>query len=221
MNVRKNFHEYFISLLKQKVYVLLNILPEDIASSKRDLVYQILLRKEDLGTIVEDLQKYAELSNIQVFTTFRVSKAFLEFPNNLKVEIEFVHKLVHKSLAYLDEEELLGRRVIAENGLSIPSIEHIFEYTILKNFLTNQSLTKEEFEYFEDFHVLVKEDLLEYFNMKYGTNFSNFYQLTDYDSAQRQNIVKNLKTAPTNRFLRKVNVRWHYFLGYMKQARII
>ena len=45
----------------------------------------------------------------------------------------------------------------------VPSIEHLFEYTILKNFLNNQSLTKEEFEYFEDFHVLVKEDLLEYF----------------------------------------------------------
>ncbi len=221
MIIQNNFHEYFINLLKQKVYVLLNILPENIAHSKSEFHYQILLRKEDLGNIVEELQKYTELANIQVFTTFRISKALLEFKDNTKIAIEFVHKLVHKSLAYLEEEHLLERRVTTNNGISIPSIEHLFEYTILKNFLNNQSLTKEEFEYFEDFHVLVKEDLLEYFNMRYGTSFSNFYQLTDYDSKQRQNIVKNLKTAPTNRFMKKINVRWHYFIGYMKQARII
>ena len=170
---------------------------------------------------MEELQSFVDLSNIQVFTTFRISKALIELKDGTKVVIEFVHKLVHKSLAYLDEEDILNRRVITQDGISVPAIEHLFEYTILKNFLNNQSLTKAEFEYFEDFHVLVKEDLLEYFNMKYGTSFLNFYQLTDYDPKQRQYIVKNLKTAPTNKFLKKVNVRWHYFLGYMKQARII
>jgi hypothetical protein len=221
MIVRNNFHEYLINLLKQKVYVLLNILSKDISNPKEALIYQILLKKEDLEKIVDELQKYSELANIQVFTTFRISKALIELKDNTKIAIEFVHKLVHKSLVYLDEERIMERRVMRENGLNIPSIEDLFEYTILKNFLNNQSLTKEEFEYFEDFHVLVKEDLLEYFNMKYGTSFTNFYQLTDYNSKQRQNIVKNLKTAPTNGFLKKVNVRWHYFMGYMKQARII
>ena len=221
MTVHKNFHEYFVNLLKQRVYVLLSILPEDISNQKDELAYQILIGKEDFSKIVEELQSFAELSNIQVFTTFRISKALIELKDSTKVAIEFVHKLVHKSLVYFDEEDLLSRRVIVENGMSVPAIEHLFEYTILKNFLNNQSLTKAEFEYFEDFHVLVKEDLLEYFNMKYGTSFINFYQLTDYDPKQRQLIVKNLETAPTNKFMKKINVRWHYFLGYMKQARII
>ncbi len=221
MIVRNNFHEYFINLLQQKVYALLNILPQGIVNSKGDLKYQILLRKEDLKKIVEELQKYSEVSNIQVFTTFRISKALLELKDNTNVIIEFVHKLVHKSLAYLDEEDILQRRLKKDNGLCVPSLEHLFEYTILKNYLDNQSLTKEEFEFFEEFHVLIKEDLLEYFNLKYGTTFSSFYQLTDYDPKQRQNIIKNLKTAPTNGFLKTINVRWHYFMGYMKQARII
>ena len=221
MIVRNNFHEYFINLLKQKVYILLNILPQDIANASGELNYHILVGKEDLKKIVEELQSYSELSNIQVFTTFRISKALLELKDNTKVVIEFVHKLVHKSLAYLDEMELLEKRIMRDNGMCVPSLEHLFEYTILKNYLDNQSLTKEEFEFFEDFHVLIKEDLLEYFNMKYGTTFSNFYQLTDYDPKQRQSIVKNLKTAPTNGFLKTINVRWHYFMGYMKQARII
>lgn len=216
-----NFHEYFINLLKGKEYVLLNILPVEIAKSKSELTYQILLSRENLVNVVEEMQKYPELANIKVFTTFRISKAVLELKDNTKILIEFVHKFVHKSLAYLDEEDLLKRRVVTDNRLSTPTIEHQFEYTILKNFLNNQALSKAEFEYFDDFHVLVKEDLLEYFNMKYGTTFSNFYQLTDFNQKQRQNIVNNLKTAPKNNFMKKVNVRWHYFLGYMKQARII
>ena len=197
MIVHKNFHEYLINLLKEKVYVLLNILPGEITNSKNDFAYQILLKKEDLGEIIKELQNYTDLSNIQVFTTFRISNAIIELKDNTRVAIEFVHKLVHKSLAYLDEEDLLEHSVMNDQRMSIPSIEHLFEYTILKNFLNNQSLTRKEFEYFEDFHVLVKEDLLEYFNMKYGTTFSNFYHL------------------------KKINVRWHYFMGYMKQARII
>ena len=36
MIVRNNFHEYFINLLKQKVYVLLNILPGDIDPIQKD-----------------------------------------------------------------------------------------------------------------------------------------------------------------------------------------
>ena len=184
-------------------------------------MYQILLKKEDVKLLSEGLQKYTESNNIQVFSTFRNSKALIELTDQTKVTIEFVHKLVHKSLVYLDEEEVLEKRVMNKGGVNIPAIEHLFEYTILKNFLNNESLSREEFKYFEDFHVLVKEDLLEYFNMKYGTNFSNFYQLTDYNPRQRQIIIKNLNTAPTNKFLKKINVRWHYFMGYMKQARII
>ena len=176
MIVHKNFHEYLINLLKEKVYVLLNILPGEITNSKNDFAYQILLKKEDLGEIIKELQNYTDLSNIQVFTTFRISNAIIELKDNTRVAIEFVHKLVHKSLAYLDEEDLLEHSVMNDQRMSIPSIEHLFEYTILKNFLNNQSLTRKEFEYFEDFHVLVKEDLLEYFNMKYGTTFSNFYE---------------------------------------------
>lgn len=221
MIVRNNFHEFLINLLTPKVHALLNIPPVNITTAKGDLSYQILLRKEDLGSIVEALQQHAEKSNIQVFTTFRISKALLELEDNTKVTIEFVHKLVHKSLAFLNEEEILEKRIKPENGFNLPSIEHQFEYTVLKNFLNQQSLSKAEFEYFEDFHILVKEDLLEYFNLKYGTTFSSFYQLTDYNTKQRQNIIKNLETAPTNKFLKKINVRWHYFLGYMKQARII
>ena len=221
MIVRKNFHEYLLNLLNQREYVLLNILPRDISESKGDLEYQILLKKEDVKLLSEGLQKYTESNNIQVFSTFRNSKALIELTDQTKVTIEFVHKLVHKSLVYLDEEEVLEKRVMNKGGVNIPAIEHLFEYTILKNFLNNESLSREEFKYFEDFHVLVKEDLLEYFNMKYGTNFSNFYQLTDYNPRQRQIIIKNLNTAPTNKFLKKINVRWHYFMGYMKQARII
>ena len=107
MIVRKNFHEYLLNLLNQREYVLLNILPRDISESKGDLEYQILLKKEDVKLLSEGLQKYTESNNIQVFSTFRNSKALIELTDQTKVTIEFVHKLVHKSLVYLDEEEVL------------------------------------------------------------------------------------------------------------------
>ena len=103
----------------------------------------------------------------------------------------------------------------------IPCVEHIFERGILKNFLEGKGIGRSAFQYFSEFHILVQEDLLDYFNMKYGTSFSNIYQLTDFDENQRSHMIKKLKTVSTNRFIKKVNYRWHNFLGVMKQARIL
>lgn len=221
MNISTKFHDFLFHTLNTKVYALLSVLPLKAAGNSKTFNYNILIRKVDLELIVKEIQKFEGLNSIQVFGTFHASKALLILKDNSEIVIDFMHKLVHKSLAFLNEEDILETRTITAKGVHKPKIEYLFEYTVLKNFLNYGALSKVEFEYFEDFHVLVKEDLLECFNIKYGTTFSNFYQLTNYDAGQRQFIIKNLNTDPTNGFLRKVNVRWHSFLGYMKQARII
>ncbi|MFT5169303.1 MAG: hypothetical protein ACI8P3_004552, partial [Saprospiraceae bacterium] len=132
-----------------------------------------------------------------------------------------VHKFTYKSLIYLDEKEVMAKRVKELDCFYIPRVEHLFEHWILKSFLELKGIGRPAFQYFNEFHILVQEDLLDYFNMKYGTSFSNIYQLTDFDETQRAQMIKNLNNAPTNNFLKKVNIRWHNFLGVMRQARII
>jgi len=217
MKTISTFRETFLHQLQATDYVLLDPIPIREQPKKLDILY----RSEDLKGLMDHLSQLADLSNINISSSFQSSKVVLKFKDNVDLVVHFIHKFTHKSLVYLEAEEVMAGKVRGSNGINIPCVEHLFEYWILKNFLDLKGIGRAAFQYFSEFHILVQEDLLDYFNMKYGTSFSNIYQLTDFDEKQRMQIVKNLKNTPTNGFIKKVNVRWHSFIGAMKQARII
>jgi len=217
MKTISKFHEVFLHQLQATDYVLLDPIPISDQPRKLDILY----RSEDLKSLTDQLNQLTDLSNINISSSFQSSKVILKFKDNVDLVVNFIHKFTHRSLMYLDAEEVMSGKVRGSNGINIPCVEHLFEYWILKSFLELKGIGRATFQYFSEFHILVQEDLLDYFNMKYGTSFSNIYQLTDFDEKQRAQMIKNLKSIPTNGFIKKVNVRWHSFLGAMKQARII
>jgi len=217
MKVISKFHEALLQHLSATKYVLLNPIPITEHTSNVD----VLFKNEELNSFIEHLKQLPDLKNITMSSSFKLSRAILKFKDNSELIINFVHRFVHNSITYLDEMEVMTCRVKNSDEVYIPCVEHIFERGILKNFLEGKGIGRSAFQYFSEFHILVQEDLLDYFNMKYGTSFSNIYQLTDFDESQRNQMVKKLKTIPTNRFIKKVNYRWHNFLGVMKQTRII
>lgn len=216
MKVISKLQEVLFSQLTLSNYVLLNPIPFKEASTTLD----ILFRNEELKPLVEHLQQVPDLSSITLASSFKSSKAILKFKDNAELIINFIHQFTYKSLIYLDEEEVQRRKVKDSNSVWIPCVEHIFEHLVLKSFLEFKGISRATFEYFSEFHILIQEDLLDYFNVKYGTSFSSMYQLTDFDETQRVEMIKQLKNSPANHFMKKVNVRWHNFLGTIRQARV-
>ena len=215
MKTTSKFQETLLDQLKFSSYVLLN------PASERSTTFDILFDREDLKPMLDRLNQTSGLASITLASTFKSSKAVLKFKDKAEMVINFVHKFAYKSLIYLDEKEVMAKRVQEYDEFYIPCVEHLFEHWVLKNFLDLKGIGKSAFQYCSEFHILVQEDLLDYFNMKYGTSFSSMYQLTDYDEGQRTQIIKKLKSIPANGFIKKVNVHWHNFLGVMRQARII
>lgn len=216
MNPQKKFHDHLFDLLQDVEYVQLNV-----ATLSNQEEYDFLINKERLMATVEQFKNIPTISSLQLSTSFRESLAAFSLQDGKEIIVHFVHKLMHKALSLINEEEMLTRRVCNAKGVYVPSVEHHFTYVVLKNLLDQRGLTKREFDYFNEFHILIQEDLLEYFNNTYGTTFASLYELSDYDAEQRQRVLKRLKTAPANRFLKTINMRWSSLLGYMKQARII
>jgi hypothetical protein len=215
MKTNSNFQETLLDCLASTNYVLLN------PASIRSTTFDILFNKEELQPMLDSMNEMADLANISVSSSFKSSKVILKFQDDSEMVVNFVYKFTHKSLIYLDEKEVMNKRVKELEGFYIPCVEHLFEHWVLKSFLELKGIGKLAFNYFNEFHILVQEDLLDYFNIKYGTSFSNLYQLTDFDEIQRIQIISKLKNTPSNQFLKKANVRWHNFLGVMRQARII
>lgn len=218
MKVILKFREILLQQLRSSDYVLLNPM---LSFTEQTKCIDILYQEEDMKVLIRRIKQSADLNSITLASSFKSSKAVLKLKDNAELIINFVHKFAYQSLVYLDEKEVMSKRVKEQNGIYIPRIEHIFEHRILKSFLELKGIGKTAFQYFSELHILVQEDMLEYFNMKYGTSFSSMYQLTDFDEMQRIQMIKHLKSTPHNRFIKKVNVRWHSFLGSMRQARII
>ncbi|MFK7807826.1 MAG: hypothetical protein AB8F74_08530 [Saprospiraceae bacterium] len=219
---RKRFTDRLFELLKNYKYVLFNYDLLFNRKEKEDLALEFLLDQKEVTPLLNQLkQEDHDVQHIKLSSSFRFSKAVIKFKDQSSLRILFIHKLMHKTLTYMDASVVLEKRALTSGGFYIPSLEHQFEDSVLHAYLNNTGLKEKHYLYFNDFHVLIQEDLLEFFNTKYGTSFPSLFSLTDFYSVEKVQMVEQLKTFPFNRFMKKMNVRWHNFVGVMRQARMI
>lgn len=219
-NRRRFTNELFESLTNYK-YVLFNY---DLLFKRRDrddVAHEFLLDQKEVTPLLNTLKQNEEVLHIKLSSNFRFSKAVIQFKDQTSLRILFIHTLMYKTLTYMDATEVLEKRALTSEGCFVPCLEHQFEDSVLHAFLNNSGLKDKHYKYFNDFHVLIQEDLLEFFNSKYNTSFPSLFSLTDFSASERVLMVERLKTFPFNRFMKKINVRWHNFVGVMRQARMI
>ena len=124
-----------------------------------------------------------------------------------QLQVQCIHRLMYKSLCLMDEGEVNRRRVRHRAGFYIPSIEHLFEYAVLQCWIEYRGLADRFLNFFEELHILVQEDLLEYFNQKYATGFVSLHELAEFQDSQRTKMVKVLQSSPANGFMQNVKLR--------------
>ena len=221
MTYRKLFTEKLLELLSEYKYALFNYDLSLGRKEKEELGLEFLMAKKDITPLLNQLKNVDAVQHIKLSSNVRFSKVVVQFVNQTSLRMLFIHKLMYKTLTYMDERAILDKRVLTRKGCYVPCIEHQFEEAILHAYMNHSGMKDKHYRYFNDFHVLVREDLLEYFNTKYETQFPTLFSLTDYQEPEREKMVEKLKSFPFNRFMRKMNVRWHNFMGVMRQARMI
>lgn len=186
---------------------------EDIASC------DILLPYEYVEPLLQSIRKEQNLERINLYRKFSHSRAELRFSEGIAFQINFIHRFLFKTLAYLRPEEVFNKRVCnIELGFNQVSLEHSFEYSILSCYLNKEGWNENYYQYFEEFHVLIKEDLLEYFNRKYQSGFRSFEDLLDFSVRKEEKIINSLRGLPYNAFLETMTVRVNNFFGFRSRA---
>lgn len=218
---RRRFTNKLFELLRNYKYVLFNYEMVFNRKEKEDLTFEFLIDNKEVTPLLSQLKEEEEVLHIKLSSNFRFSKATIQFKDQSSLRILFIHKLMFKTLTYMDASDVLDRRALTSQGYYVPCLEHQFEESVLHAFLNNNGLKEKHYDYFNDFHVLLQNDLVEFFNKKYKTNFSSLFSLTDFNSYERTKMEESIKSFPFNRFIRKMNVRWHNFVGVMRQARMI
>ncbi|MEM1321645.1 MAG: hypothetical protein AAGG75_15415 [Bacteroidota bacterium] len=184
--------------------------------------YDLLIQPDDLNPVLQQLNAFEEITGLSLTARFSHSQALINFKKGDLLKINFTHRFLYKSLIYLDATEVMACNTFNPfKGYFQPSIEHLFEFAILRHYLRFEGWNEELLAFFRDFHVLIKEDLIDSFNSRYGTFFRDLESIADFDAEARNSIMQRLKALPANQFLNSINVRWHNFMGFVREAKII
>lgn len=127
--------------------------------------------------------------------------------------LRFVHHLQHQGLVLITHSTLVEMTSRTTSGVKIPSLLHLFEYHVLKDFLHNHGLKNATFNYFADLHYLTRADLVESFNEKYHTAFNGLAEFTLYETLTHECMINALRSMSWNTYIKKIgnNLRPLYF----------
>lgn len=167
----------------------------------------ILLSKKKLDFLVSNVRELFPKAQVHTPIPGNGADILLDTSTGEQLQVHCIHRVLYRSLCLMDEVEINSSRVRHRSGIYMPSIAHLFEYAVLQCWMRRHGLTDRYIQFFEELHVLVQEDLLDYFNQKYGTSFMSLYELSEFQTLQYEMMLSVLKRDPTNGFMQNVRVK--------------
>ena len=165
------------------------------------------------------LRSFSDLQGVIISKRKEGTLISVTFKNGHICKLYFMTVLLHEGKTFLDAKEILQQKQSTARGISIPNIEHLFEFGILHHFLNNEGLDEKYQNHFEGFHYFIQEGLIEFFNDKYNTSFTSMESLEEFDQKEKSAMMEFIDRLPANQFFNQMNVRWKSFLGYLRQAK--
>ena len=206
MIFKQQFIAHLLRCLKDSEYVLFEHFA--IHKSIPEIPFNILLRKKDYHKVTDSIKHFTEIESVSILQESTSMEIQLIFKDETKVQLCFWENLFQNNITFMNSEIVFSKRQRSKSEFYMPNIEHLFEFAILHHFLKNEGLPVQYLNYFEDFHFFVKDGLLEFFNHKYSTSFSNLDELSNFGFKRKEAIMKELKRSPSNQFFKKINVQW-------------
>jgi len=184
-----------------------------IHNPQTEIPFNFLLRKQELLKTIDSIQLFDTIDVASPIHNYNFTKLQIRFDNNSRFQINLWHQLMVGKVNYLDAEQVFSKRQLSKSEFYMPNIEHLFEFAVLWSFLNDVGLPRHYQIYFEDFHFFVRDGLLDFFNEKYSTDFSNLDDLSNFTPTRKEGIVDSLKKLPVNNFFNTSNFKWLNFLS--------
>lgn len=211
MIFNQKFVPHLMGCLKNSDYLLFEHFA--IHKSIPEIPLNFLLRKNEHLQVLDKVASNSIIENAHTLQKKDCTELSLTFTDGGSTQLNFWHRLAQQDINYLEVEAVFSRKQRSESEFFMPNIEHLFEFAVLHHFLNERGVATPYVAYFEDFHFFVKDGLIDFFNKKYNTQFTNLDNFSTFDEHSKTNIVQELKHLPSNQVLRKINMRWSQFWG--------
>lgn len=218
MIFKQKFTAHLLGCLKDSEYLLFEHFA--IHKSIPEIPFNILLREKDHQNVIEAIKSFSE---IRIVDSSQQSSSCTEiqiaFKDGAKVQLNIWKNLSQGNITFMSSDIIFSKMQRSKSEFYMPNIEHLFEFAVLYHYLNNQGLPIQYLNYFEDFHFFVKDGLIEFFNNKYNTKFSNLDEFSIFELKTKGSIIDELKRPPNNQFFKKINIQWRNLWGNRDLAK--
>jgi len=203
--LRSNYIQLTKALINTLEHFDYTLLSPSINSQELPVI-KVAIRSKERKFFLDTLAENIDFQIVQSKLDSTILTA--DLGTNQFLTIEVYHFFHVDRLTYLDAKEVMANRKLWDNGLYIPTLEHLLEFSILNSFLNEEGLNDSVIKQFEDLHIFLQEGLLDYINTKYDTYFNSLYDLVDYKETIDNHFRKQLKQFPANKFANRMKLGW-------------
>ncbi len=215
---KNNFLQSLFHSLKLESYILLKWLRADLSNLAEESDLDILVKPSAVKKIVALISETESIQKVEEEKRLGVNHYYLYFKNGDFLQIDLLFKFIRKDLIYLSTKEVFENS-IEINGIKTYNHSTLLEHVLLFNMLNNSGLPVKYLPYFKSLSQKEQAFILNKFNYKYGTTFTDLAATLQFSQVEQSAIYKYLNSLKENSLLKKANHQIDYLINIYRQIR--
>lgn len=218
MTQRTQFIGSFFRKHARRRYALLKHIWPAVAELPESSDLDILVREKDIPEYIQSIREDQTVRHVHVHNKSFVCFCSVLFYDGSYLELDLIHRFDRKGTVYLNANEVLRNSVITQEGISICSEKHTFEYVILFHLLNHSSVPQKYREYFADLGFEKRSEIFGHMCEKYNLHINQLDDLYQHSSRHVHKLKEKIRSVAYNKGIKKIGHRLNYFMDVVRDA---
>lgn len=180
---------------------------------------EMLADKKSTQAFLDYAKTHPLTKGLTVTPHYRKTNVLVEFWDGSELNFRLMRNMVRKTLLCLQVDEIKKYASINEYGMFVPSIEHQFEYMILKSQFGKDNLPDRYVNFFATYDSATRAVIFKYLQTRFDLVFNTLEDLYSPKPNMLLTIMIGLRSERGNTlirmFIRSVAITFHKFFGWL------
>lgn len=184
----------------------------------------LLVDKAGEERFLKFCRSHGSVKEVLVLPRFRRKKVTVKMVDGSEVHMKLIRNMVRNALSTLPADDILETCKEDVHGMLMPTIEHQFEYNMLKSQFSLSDMPDKHQKYFSALEPPVRSSIFKYLQTKYNFVFNTIEDLYRPKSSLLLKITVGLRAMPENSLvqilLRGIQVAiWNIAFVFSKKTK--
>jgi hypothetical protein len=158
----------------------------------------LLVDKNGEEKFLDFCRSHDNVKEVVIYPRFRRKKVSIKMVDGSEVRLKLIRNMVLRALCTLPVDEILETCREDHHGMLVPTIEHQFEYNMMKGQFSYTEMPDKYQKYFSAMEPSVRSSIFKYLQTKYNFVFNTIEDLYRPKSSLLFKITVGLRALPEN-----------------------